>query len=80
MSRMDEKVKDGEAIDIASFEREGLYYVVPPEKFAEDSDYCDLRSNSWVWSIGRRLSDGVILASLSEDLYLHPEYDCVWLR
>lgn len=75
---MAEKLRKVEAIDISSFAREGKYYVVPV--FVEDVDYCDAKREAWVWSIGRRKSDGVVLASLSADLYQNPAFDCLWLR
>lgn len=33
-----------------------------------------------IWSIGLRLSDQKIIASLDSDLYQNREYVCLWLR
>lgn len=75
---MKRKVDSGTAIDIGAFPREGDYYII--EKFVEDTDYCDAGKTAWVWSIGRRHADGVILASLKGDLYQNPAFECLWLR
>lgn len=37
-------------------------------------------SKHYIWSIGKRHSDGVILASRNGDLYQNPEFECLWLR
>ena len=73
-----EKIQKGEAIDLSKCQREGRYYVVP--SFIADRDYCDAATERWIWSIGKRRSDGVILASIYVDLYEHPDFECVWLR
>ena len=57
---------------------EHLYYVL--DAFAEDIDYCDAKREMWVWSIGRRKSDGVILASMDTVFYQNDAFDCLWLR
>jgi hypothetical protein len=75
---MQRKVADGEARDIGACERVGPYYLLAT--FMEDVDYCDLKAGVWIWSIGRRLSDGVILASPRNDLYQNGEFECLWLR
>ena len=76
---MQRKLADGEAIDISGCEQtpDGLYVL---KDFREGVDYCDAVTERWIWSIGRRRSDSVLHASLSGDLYLNPEYECVWLR
>lgn len=78
---MTEKINNGEAIDLSDCLREGRHYVVPEDKFCEGMDYCDINSG-WIWSLGRRKSDGKILASLSTDLYGKNSRDieCIWLR
>jgi hypothetical protein len=43
-------------------------------------DYWDSVTERSIMSIGRRLSDNAIIASLTSDLYMHPEYECLWLR
>jgi hypothetical protein len=66
------------AIDISNRPREGDYYVL--NKVIEGKDYCDADTEEWVWSIGRRLRDGVILASMKTDLYQNDRFQCLWLR
>lgn len=75
---MARKLKAGKAVDISTFPREGKYYVL--DAYADDIDYCDMNDEAWVWSIGRRHSDGKILASLRGDLYQNPAFECLWLR
>lgn len=77
---MKRKLDTGAAIDVGPFKREGGYYVVPADKFDADADYCDAAITIWIWSIGRRRSDGVILASTKSDLYQNPHFECLWLR
>ncbi len=76
--RMQEKLQSNEAIDLSSCKREGKYYII--ENFVEGVDYCDWEKQWWIWSIGKRYSDGVILASTRADLYQNPEFECLWLR
>jgi hypothetical protein len=76
--RMKEKLDSHEAVDVSPFPREGNYFVL--DSYADDIDYCDAASESWVWSIGRRKRDGRILASLTADLYQNPDFECLWLR
>lgn len=76
---MDEKIKAGEAIDLSECEREGQHYVVPNHLFMEGMDYCDTKAG-WIWSLGRRKTDGKILASLKADLYENRDVECIWLR
>lgn len=75
---MKEKLDSAEAVDVSECNREGSYYVL--SKFRQDRDYCDAKTESWIWSIGRRHRDGVILASLQSDLYQNPDFECLWLR
>jgi hypothetical protein len=77
-SRMTEKIRALECVDLSAAPREGKHYVVTA--FIDDMDYCVLDKQQWIWSIGRRRSDGVILASTAGDLYQNPEFECLWLR
>jgi len=76
--RMQEKIESGDAVDLSKCKREGRYYIVP--EFFDDVDYCDAAAECWIWSIGRRYSDGVILASTGNDLYQNPQFQCLFLR
>jgi hypothetical protein len=55
----------------------GVYQL---SKFTEDADYCDAKHEAWIWSIGKRLSDGQIFAAIDTRFYQHPDYECLWLR
>ena len=65
---MQRKITSGDAVNIGS---------CPTE---DDKDYCDSVREAWIWSIGRRRSDGKIIASRSSDLYQNDEYECLFLR
>jgi hypothetical protein len=77
--RMFEKVKRGDAIDVSDNPRtaEGYYKL---GDFLPGIDYCDLRAQAWVWSIGKHKITGKILASTGSDFYQNPAYECLFLR
>jgi hypothetical protein len=79
--RMLEKHELGIVIDVSGCERtpEG-YYVLT--EFVDGKDYADCKTQEWIWSIGRRKTDGVLLASTDSHgvFYQHPDFECVWLR
>lgn len=78
---MIESITNGTCIDVT---RVGTYdpgedvYVLAT--FDYDKDYCEVEKARWVWSIGRRRSDGAVLAAFDSRFYLHPDYVCLWLR
>jgi hypothetical protein len=75
---MQEMIEKGEAIDLSNNKREGRYYVL--EEVIDGMDYCDAVRECWIWSIGRRVSDGTILADTTNVFYQNPDYQCLWLR
>lgn len=77
--RMAEKLAAGEAIDVSDCPRtpDGDYILA---EFVEDVDYCNARTEQWIWSIGRELATGEIHAAHSAKLYQNPAYLCLWLR
>lgn len=77
---MVKKLRDREAIDLSKCRREGKFYILDHFDIHAEVDYCDTVTESWIWSIGKRHSDGVILASLGTDFYQNPDYHCLWLR
>ena len=50
------------------------------DRFDAGADYCVGSTGQWVWSIGRRLSDGEIFAALDSRFYQNPDFKCLWLR
>jgi len=76
---MARKLINGSAIDVATCKRDGPHHYVLTN-YVDGKDYCDSHAEAWVWSIGRRLKDLKIIASLESDLYQHPNYQCLWLR
>ena len=80
---MERKLETEEAIDLADRPREGHYYVLNEDDALEaegNMDFCDARTEEWIWSIGRRHSDAAVLASTRADLYDNPYFKCLWLR
>lgn len=78
--RMCEKLNLGECIDVRQIGREIQPGFFELESYTDDVDYCDAKTEQWIWSIGRRIEDGVIVASLDTSLYMNPQYVCLWLR
>ena len=64
-------LEEGEAIG------GGLYKL---RRFVEDRDYCDPKTEEWIWSIGKNLSTGEIVASTNSGLYQDPSWECLFLR
>jgi hypothetical protein len=77
--RAQEKIASGEAMDLSDFPQIDGDYVIT-NNFVDDIDYYVTAEDDWIRSIGRRKSDGVILASTSAKFYQHPDFDCIWLR
>ena len=75
---MRRKINSGEAIDVAGLPMYGGSYILPT--FHDGKDYCNGRTERWIWSVGRRKSDGVILASHSDEFYQNDNFECLWLR
>jgi hypothetical protein len=77
---MQRKLDRGEAIDVAKMEQTADGFYVLPSGVVEGMDYCDSEKEHWVWSIGRNLETGQVVASLTNELYLNNKFECVWLR
>lgn len=43
-------------------------------------DFCDAKTEEWIWSIGRDNESGDILASTTAKFYQNPAFECLWLR
>lgn len=80
------KLRSGEARDVEkmlaldqtqSGELAGTFRL---DRFVDDSDYCVGSTEQWIWSIGRRLTDGEIFAAIDTRFYQNPEFHCLWLR
>jgi hypothetical protein len=73
-------VERGEAIDISQYPRrsDGSFIL---SEFIDGKHYVVLADNSIaIHSIGRRKSDGVILASTDCRYGRHPDFECLWMR
>ena len=77
--RMEEKLKNKEAIDVSKCQRTGDGdYIL--DSFTSGVDYCDAKAESWIWSIGQNLATGQILASTTGKFYENCDFKCLWLR
>jgi hypothetical protein len=76
---MARKLRAGEAIDLAKNQETatGDYLL---NTFVEGKDYCDSRKEFWIWSIGRHIESGFILASTTTKFYQNPKFECLFLR
>jgi hypothetical protein len=84
---MRRKLEKGDALDV-----EEMLATAAPEpgeiyagtfhldRFVEDVDYCAASTEQWIWSIGRRKSDGEIFAAIDTRFYNNPGFHCLWLR
>jgi hypothetical protein len=76
---MERKLQNGDAVDVSGFARDKDGNYVLPD-YADGIDYADKKREAWIWSIGRRRSDGVILASTDSRFYQNDAFECLWLR
>jgi hypothetical protein len=76
---MRRKLANGEAVDISARPKtpEGHYML---EEFVEDVDYCDAKTEEWIWSIGKHIETGKIFASTTTFFYQNVAFTCLWLR
>lgn len=77
---MRRSLERGDAIDVSGCPSVDGHYDISEIEFIDGLDYCDAKTESWIWSIGRRRSDNQIIASISPDLYQNPDFECLWLR
>lgn len=100
--RMEEMLRRGSAIDLSECKKDPTdrFYIIE-DPFALNclnndiaKDFCDKKTEQWIWSIGRMKEDrvfgkdettktlkkGTILASTTSAFYENPFFDCLWLR
>jgi hypothetical protein len=84
---MQRKLEKGDALDVESMialaapEPGDLYRgTFRLDRFVDGVDYCVGSTEQWIWSIGRRLTDGAIFAALDTRFFGNPEFQCLWLR
>lgn len=79
---MANKLAKHKAVDVSDLPRQHFGHIThySLKAFLEGSDYCDAKTERWIWSIGKRLSDGAVIASTSVDLYQNEAFECLWLR
>lgn len=85
---MARKLETGECLDVEKmldpkhFDETGPAFdnVYRLDRFVDDVDYCVASTEQWIWSVGRRLSDGAIFAATDGRFYQNPAFECLWLR
>lgn len=78
---MRDKLERGECVDLSTCERAGAgCYIVPPDVWQSDVDFCDADLEVWIRSIGRMHATGVILASTDNRFYMNDACECLFLR
>lgn len=75
---MARKLVSGAALDVSDCRRDGDQYVL--ESFESGKDYCDAKSEHWIWSIGQNMKTGAILAATDGRFYQNPDFHCLFLR
>ena len=82
--RMQEKLNRMVCLDVAVHGREveaGIFEMDESFDFLCDGkDLCVAQTEEWIWSVGRRKSDGKIFASTDSRFYGDDAYECIWLR
>jgi hypothetical protein len=84
---MKRKLESGEALNVeemlataapeAGELYAGTYHL---DRFVEGVDYCVASSERWIYSIGRRQSDGEVFAACDSRFYQREGFHCLWLR
>lgn len=81
---MERKFKNHGAIDVRKAathieDDDGATLYTLPE-YVDNIDYADGESEQWIWSIGRSLETGKIIAATDTRFYKNPYFECLWLR
>lgn len=77
---MQEKLNSGMCVDVTAIGTELEDGTFELRSYKDGWDYCHAETGRWVWSIGRRKSDGRIQAAFDERFYKNDDYECIWLR
>lgn len=77
---MERKLEKGEAVDVTKAGERIAPGVWRLREFVDNVDYCDAEREEWIWSIGRNLATGDIVAATDTRFYLNDEWECLWLR
>lgn len=76
---MERKLQEGELIDVSQWPTPIVgVYALPG--FIDGKDYADIKSEEWIWSIGRELETGRIFASTDTRFYDDNNFECLFLR
>jgi hypothetical protein len=75
-----EMIQSDAALDVREIGFETSPGIFQLNEFRDGFDYCDGKRARWIWSIGKHLKTGIMLASLDTCFYQNPEYECLWLR
>jgi hypothetical protein len=76
---MAEKLRNLSAIDVRVEGQEVGDGVFQLPRFVQGADYCDSKTERWIWSIGKDFK-GRVFAAVDTRYYGDPNYDCLFLR
>lgn len=78
------KLAKGKLVDVSRLPRtpEGDYVfgLKSDINFRDNVDYADCQKEEWIYSIGVRRTDKMVLASTTNKFYGNDHFDCIWLR
>lgn len=77
---MEHALRAGQALSVLVEGRkidDGLYEL---RRFVDGKDYCDPQREWWIWSVGRHVFDGRIMAATDVRFYQDPNWECLFLR
>jgi len=77
---MEQMLKHGRALSVLAEGKQVDSSSYQLRRFVEGRDYCDPVRELWIWSIGRNVFDGRIMAATDSRYYQHPNWECLFLR
>lgn len=78
--RMREKLDLGECIDVNKIGHSIVVGLFVLDGYVDGKDYCDAANEAWIWSIGKNIVTGQIMAATDSRFYQNPHYTALWLR
>jgi hypothetical protein len=73
-------LRSGDAIDVRVIGVEVEPGVFRLNEFIPDVDYVDAEDEVFIYSIGKGLESGEILASVDTRFYMNEDYECIYLK
>jgi hypothetical protein len=73
-------LRSGDAIDVRMIGNEVEPGVFRLNEFIPNVDYVDAEDETFIYSIGKDLESGEILASVDTRFYMNDDYECIYLK